>query len=243
MVIALVVVLAVAGAVLAFTLGGDDDTKDSKGAGTKSVASGGVTAKSSADSGAHVDSGSDSGKETAGADIENTADSSPLPSASTSASASGGSDSGGSGSGTTAATTYKGSQGFSIGLPKGWKYASTDSAGVRFTGPDGQRLLVAWTSTPKSDPVADWENQEKSMTRSQYQRIRIEKVSYRGWNTADWEFTYVDGGTKYRVIDRGFVVDSDQGYALLYTAKSADWDGSLRASTWKTLTETFEPKA
>jgi len=132
---------------------------------------------------------------------------------------------------------------FSIVLPEGWKYASTDSAGARFTGPDGQKLLIGWTTTPKDDPVADWESQEQSMTRSQYKRVRIEAVDYRGWNTADWEFTYEDGGTKYRSIDRGFVVSPQQGYALMYTAKAADWDGDLREDTWKSLTETFQPKS
>jgi hypothetical protein len=81
------------------------------------------------------------------------------------------------------------------------------------------------------------------MVRAQYDRIRIEQVDYRGWNTADWEFTYVDGGTKYRTIDRGFVVDDDQGYALMYTAKAAKWDSELRRVTWRTLTKTFEPRA
>ncbi|MCZ9345606.1 serine/threonine protein kinase, partial [Streptomyces sp. TRM76130] len=112
-------------------------------------------------------------------------------------------------SGDGAATTYEGDQGYRIGLPEGWKYRTTDSAGDRFTGPDEQKLLVAWTSTPKDDPVADWENQERYMTRSQYKKIRIEEVDYRGWDTADWEFTYADGGTEYRTIDRGFVVDDE----------------------------------
>jgi hypothetical protein len=81
------------------------------------------------------------------------------------------------------------------------------------------------------------------MTRSGYTRIRIAGVSYRGWNTADWEFTYQDGGTKYRTIDRGFVVNSHLGYALMYTAKAANWDSELRKDTWTTLTKTFEPKS
>lgn len=81
------------------------------------------------------------------------------------------------------------------------------------------------------------------MTRSQYRRIRIAQVDYRGWNTADWEFTYADGGTTYRVVDRGFVVNPHQGYALMYTAKAADWDGGQREGTWKTLTQTFQPKS
>ncbi|CAM5269632.1 non-specific serine/threonine protein kinase OS=Streptomyces tendae OX=1932 GN=GUR47_16870 PE=4 SV=1 [Streptomyces tendae] len=140
------------------------------------------------------------------------------------------------------ATTHKGGQGYRIGLPEGWKFTTTGSSGDRFTGPRGQKLLVAWTSTPKGDPVADWKSQERYMVRSDYQKIRIEKVGYRGWNTADWEFTYTDGGTKYRTVDRGFVVNDHQGYALMYTAKAADWGDDLRRDTWRTLSKTFEPK-
>ena len=81
------------------------------------------------------------------------------------------------------------------------------------------------------------------MVRSQYHKIRIEKVDYRGWNTADWEFTYTEGGTGYRTIDRGFVVNDHLGYALMYTAESADWHGDLRKDTWKTLTKSFDPKS
>ena len=33
-----------------------------------------------------------------------------------------------------------------------------------------------------------------------------------------------EGGTKYRTIDRGFVVNGHLGYALMYTAKAANWD-------------------
>ncbi|MEV5342281.1 protein kinase [Streptomyces sp. NPDC052676] len=252
-VIAVAVVVAVLGVVLALTLGGDDEgTNQSKGTGntaatgagsepgTKADPSGGVRTDGSATgsaastpdgtpdttasgdgAGGEASSGEESGKET-GKD---------------SASGSGKDD------GIAADSTHQGRQGYSIGLPEGWKYRSSDAAGDRFTGPDGQKLLIGWTSTPKDDPVADWKNQERYMVRAQYDRIRIEKVDYRGWNTADWEFTYVDGGTEYRTIDRGFVVDDDQGYALMYTAKAAKWDGELRRITWRTLTKTFEPKA
>lgn len=81
------------------------------------------------------------------------------------------------------------------------------------------------------------------MVRSQYERIRIEAVDYRGWNTADWEFTYVENGTKYRSIDRGTVVNDHLGYGLMYTAKAAAWGGEQRKDTWRTLTKTFEPKS
>lgn len=251
-VIAVAVVLAVLGTVLALTLGGDDGSSTgSKGADTKAAASSGTASGSDADSkdadkntdeGADENKGSDpspDGETTEEAAGSSGAGGSPSPSGGSKGSVNGDD----SGSGDIATETYKSAQGFSIGLPDGWKYQSTDAAGARFSGPDGQRLLVGWTTTPKSDPVADWKNQERFMTRSQYKRIRIEAVDYRGWNAADWEFTYVESGTKNRSIDRGFVVDSRQGYALMYTAKAAKWSGALRKDTWRTFTKTFEPKS
>ncbi|KOU57940.1 serine/threonine protein kinase [Streptomyces sp. MMG1533] len=239
-IIAVVVALAVIGTVLALTFGDDGGSDGAKSGGSKVSASASASADTKEDeSGGTRTDGSATESAATGSGSGNT------PSADASASGGSGSDDGssGSGDGNAAETTYKGSQGYSIGLPEGWKYQSTGAAGDRFAGPDGQKLLVAWTSTPKGDPVADWESQESYMTRSQYKRIRIEKVDYRSWNTADWEFTYSEGGTKYRTIDRGFVVNSHLGYALMYTAKDAKWDSTLRKDTWKTLADTFEPKS
>jgi serine/threonine protein kinase len=242
-IIAVVVVLAVLGTVLALTLGGDDGADDNAGSG------GTATTATASDTTAQDDDAVSPG---ASADGSTGAEASASGEAGAGAGTStqeegqdeGASESGDSSddSGAGAATTHQGDQGYEIGLPEGWKYQTTGSSGDRFTGPDGQKLLIAWTTTPKDDPVADWENQERYMTRSQYKKIRIEKVGYRGWNAADWEFTYVDGGTKYRTIDRGFVVDEKQGYALMYTARAADWGTDQRRNTWRTLTKTFEPK-
>lgn len=239
-IIAVVVALAVIGTVLALTLGGGDDSSDNgaKKSGGKTVASASASPRTKEDTGAggKADGGSTKspGTSTGGG----------TPGNSPSASGGSGTQAGGSSGGDGAvASTYQGSQGYSIGLPEGWKYQSTSAAGDRFTGPDGQKLLIAWTSTPKSDPVGDWKNQERYMVRSQYQKIRIEQVDYRGWNAADWEFTYVEGGTQYRTIDRGFVVNGHLGYALMYTAKAANWDSDLRKDTWHTLAKTFEPKS
>ncbi|MDT7846630.1 serine/threonine-protein kinase [Streptomyces justiciae] len=239
-IIAVVVVLAVVAVVLALTLGGGDDSSDNSagGGGAKASASASASASTKEDKGAGGDrtDGQASQSAEAGATSGSTPSNSPT--------ATGGSDAGGSaGDAGTAVKTYKGGQGYSIGLPKGWKFQSSGSAGDRFTGPDGQKLLVAWTSTPKDDPVADWRSQEQYMARSQYDRIRIAKVDYRGWLAADWEFTYSEGGTKYRTIDRGFVVNDHLGYALMYTAKAANWGSELRKDTWQTLAKTFEPKS
>ncbi|GGZ90578.1 serine/threonine-protein kinase [Streptomyces echinoruber] len=243
-IVAVVAVLAVLGTVLVLTLGGDDG-KDNKGAGggasRAAVTAGADTRRDDDPTAAAAGTGAAANPDAASA--EPAADTTAGPEAGASGTgASAGKETGSGGKDGGVVSTYRSGHGFSLGLPAGWAYKSTDAAGARFTGPEGQKLLVAWTSTPKDDPVADWRNQERYMVRPQYHRIRIEKVGYRGWNAADWEFTYVDGGTEYRTIDRGFVVDDHHGYALMYTAKAANWDTELRRSTWRTLTKSFEPK-
>ncbi|MEZ3177475.1 serine/threonine protein kinase [Streptomyces pimonensis] len=238
LVIAVVVVLAVLGTVLALTLGNDESGKGADGSGGATVAGGTPSADTGGDEG--------DGTRTDGTATESTG-TEPGAGAATATAGTGGpagdeADEEEDG-GTSAAKTYNGSQGYSIGLPEGWKFRSTGAAGDRFTGPDGQKLLIGWTTTPKDDPVADWKNQERAMVRAQYQRIRIEAVEYRGWDTADWEFTYVESGTKYRSIDRGTVVGDRLGYGLMYTARAADWDSDRRKDTWRTLTKTFRPKS
>ncbi|MEV7072911.1 serine/threonine-protein kinase [Streptomyces sp. NPDC093990] len=240
-IIAVVVALALIGVVLALTLDGDDGSDGAKGGGTEATASasGSAGTKEDKSGGTRTD-----GSTTGSASQEPGAGSSNTPSTEESGRSSEGSSGSGNTSGEGAvASTHRGSQGYSIGLPAGWKFQTSSSAGDRFTGPDGQKLLVGWTSAPKGDPVADWENQEQGMRRSQYTRIRIAEVDYRGWNTADWEFTYVESGTKYRTIDRGFVVNDHLGYGLMYTAKAANWGTELRKDTWQTLAGTFEPKS
>lgn len=245
LIIAVVVLVAVLGVVLALTLGDDGSEASGKSGGTGSSAAAKETPDTKSDDEGGTGRGDGDAKSTAEPDSGTGKGDGSEPSAGSSEAAGGGDGDGDgqSSGGAAVESTHKGGQGYSIGLPKGWKFQSTGSAGDRFTGPDGQKLLVAWTSTPKGDPVADWKSQERYMVRSQYKKIRIEQVDYRGWNTADWEFTYVEGGTEYRTIDRGFVVNDHSGYALMYTAKAGDWDSELRKGTWKALTGTFKPKS
>ncbi|MFD4988777.1 serine/threonine-protein kinase [Streptomyces sp. NPDC058374] len=251
LVVALVVAVLLVAAVLGFVLtrGGDDSGGGGgpAGGGDKNASAGATGGeggeKADGGKGAAQDGGKDgagSGDSGKGEKDDGAGDGKGGDDAGTGEGS--GHDPGEPGDDTLAHTTYRHAQGFKIGLPEGWKYTTTGAAGARFTGPDGQKLLVGWTGTPKDDPVADWKAQERYMRRAQYERIHIEAVDYRGWNTADWEFTYVDGGVKYRSIDRGLVVDKSLGYGLMYTAKDAEWHSELREGTWRTLTETFQPK-
>jgi hypothetical protein len=54
--------------------------------------------------------------------------------------------------------TYRDSSGFSISLPHGWNVASTRSDEVEFTGtPAGFVVVVAWSTDPQTDALADWQ--------------------------------------------------------------------------------------
>ncbi|NYV78737.1 serine/threonine protein kinase, partial [Streptomyces sp. UH6] len=239
--VALVVIaaLAVLVGVLLNTLGGDSD--DSAGSG--GTAASGEPRPGKPDASGEPDDGASPSASTGDGSADDKGEGKGEDAGEDAGKGGGKGDGDGQDSGTLDTTTFRSEQGYTIGLPSGWRYRSTDRAGDRFTGPGDQRLLVGWTSTPKDDAVADWKQLERTMTRPQYKRIRIEAVDFRGWEAADWEFTYVDGGTKYRTVDRGFVVSPTQGYALMYTAPAADWSGDRREDTWAALSTTFRPKS
>ncbi|GHH78704.1 hypothetical protein GCM10018793_29870 [Streptomyces sulfonofaciens] len=241
---AIVIALVVLGTVLALTLPGDDGTpRGGRDTGGGTAASGGGTSGGKGDRDGSGGGGrSDDGKPDEGRGAAKGSGGGAGDDGKQSGGSSGGTGTG-TGTGQDApATTYTDPQGFSIGLPKGWQRTTTDRTGVHFTGPDGQALLLAWTTSPKPSPVLDWHEQEHYMVLSQYKRIRIDGLEYRGWPAADWEFTFVSHGTQRRRIDRGFVVGPKLGYGMMYTAKAGTWDSDLRRSTWDTFTRTFQPK-
>lgn len=139
---------------------------------------------------------------------------------------------------------YTGPGGFSVKVPPGWSATSSDADEVRFTGPMlGDVILVAWTDQPKADAFTDWEAQAaaKASTDPTYQQISIQRVPYRGWNAADWEFINSYDGQPTQVLDRGFVVTPGVlGYAIEIYGPVSGF-AAERAALWNGLTATFEP--
>ncbi|WP_406507208.1 protein kinase domain-containing protein [Streptomyces sp. NBC_00212] len=244
-IIAVVAALAILGTVLAITLSsGDDSAHKPKGdkAASSGPAAGGSPASSKKGTGSQNPSGAGTPSGQGSTATAGQGDGKGDDTGTGTGTGTGDNNKGGGGTGTPATTPYKSSQGFSIGLPAGWSYSKTDDAGVRFNGPNGQRLLIGWTDSPKSNPVADWTDQESSMTRPGYKRVKIAAVNYRGWPAADWEFTYDDdSGAKYHSVDRGFVVSLSQGYGIMFSAKDADWSKPETQQTLAAFFATFQP--
>jgi len=142
-------------------------------------------------------------------------------------------------------TNYQDPSGFSINLPTGWSVSSRTSKEVWFTGPSplGFTVVVEWNNHPQSDALADWRQQAayKAQTDPTYQQVGIRRVSYRGYNAADWEFENMYQGEFTHVLDRGFVVDPGTlGYAIELYGPNTQWPQAY-ASMWNNLMTSFEP--
>jgi tRNA A-37 threonylcarbamoyl transferase component Bud32 len=140
--------------------------------------------------------------------------------------------------------TYDDPSGFAISLPPGWAVASTMPGKVQFTGaPGGFALVVAWSTHPQADALADWQQQSAEMeaTDASYRQISIGAVSYRSYDAADWQFTDIYQGVRIRAIDRTFIVRPGQlAYAIELSGPAGQWP-AVYASLWQGLLTSFQP--
>jgi hypothetical protein len=140
--------------------------------------------------------------------------------------------------------TYHDQSGFSIGLPAGWAVTSHARNEVRFTGaPPGFVIVVGWGHKPKPDALTDSEQHAAAAAtvNPAYRQIRITRVSYRGYNAADWEFTSDYLGVPTHYLDRDIIVDPGHlGYALELYGPPSQWPAT-HASIWGHLLATFRP--
>lgn len=133
--------------------------------------------------------------------------------------------------------------GFAVAIPVEWTVSRNGSV-TDFLEPDGDRFLrIDQTQTPKADPVADWESQESDVASrlGGYSRIRIEPVSYRDYEAADWEFTWQADSGALHVLNRNTITAPDRAYALYWSTPDARWEDSLEL--FQTFVQTFRPAA
>ena len=70
--------------------------------------------------------------------------------------------------------------------------------------------------------------------------IKIDKVDYRGWNAADWEFTYrTRSGNEKHVRNRGFVTDDTHAYSIYWSVPAGAFEDSLKE--FEAVAASFQP--
>jgi eukaryotic-like serine/threonine-protein kinase len=133
--------------------------------------------------------------------------------------------------------------GFTVAVPDGWQ-RSTEGPRTYFREPGGTRyLLVDQTTEPKDDPLTDWQANEPSVADrlSGYERIFLDRVEYRGWNAADWEFTYDGRNDRVHVLNRNIRVSDARAYALYWSTPERQWADSR--GLFDVVAQTFQPAA
>jgi hypothetical protein len=72
-----------------------------------------------------------------------------------------------------------------------------------------------------------------------YEEIGISSIDYRGYEAADWEFTYAPGGTGLHALSRVFVVDG-RGYSLFFQTRAGD-DWAAARAEFDRIARSFVP--
>jgi serine/threonine protein kinase len=137
---------------------------------------------------------------------------------------------------------YRDPTGFSIGVPRGWRI-SHEGHLVYVRDPNsGRFLIIDQSNHPKSDPLADWRQQEagRISTYPGYHRIRLRAVHYaQAERAADWEFTYDQNGQPIHVLNRNILANAHHAYALYWSTPASRWDASFHL--FQAFAATFRP--
>jgi serine/threonine protein kinase len=140
-------------------------------------------------------------------------------------------------------TRFTNSTGFSIGVPQGWQVSHSGHY-VYIDDPANSQiyLLIDQSDQPKSNPLADWEQQQanRESTYPDYHLIRLASVDYpQAEKAADWEFTYDRNGVPVHVLNRNVLANAQHAYALYWSTPESDWTADYRY--FAAFASTFRP--
>ncbi|MEU0932072.1 protein kinase [Embleya sp. NPDC005971] len=141
-------------------------------------------------------------------------------------------------------TSYTGNTtGYRIGLPPGWSKVKTDQSQEFFANAERTlKLNVDTVPSSPTDPVQDWKDLEPDVRRSfpNYQKVSIEKATYRDYPAAAWHFTY-GSSVRHHVLNLGFTVPSGRGYSLYMDTPDAVWNDPATQELLAGFMASFQP--
>jgi len=133
---------------------------------------------------------------------------------------------------------------FTVAVPQGWERRLDGPTRVDFVSPDGSQFLRV-DQIPQAGPDAEqaWLDAEPAIadSLSGYSRIRIEPLDYRGWQSADWEFTWEGESGSVHVLNRGIITEP-RGFALYMSGPDATWEAKS-LPVFRVAAATFEPSS
>lgn len=137
---------------------------------------------------------------------------------------------------------------FSMAMPKDFHLTGTagqNSGGIFSLNGGFPRIQVDFGDSPQDDAAAAWGAAVAGARASSdgFKQLGIARVRYNGYPTvADWKFERNQGGERVRVLNRGFKVDDERGYAIMITCKASEWQSTECETLRRTAFATFKPK-
>ncbi|WTZ82154.1 protein kinase [Streptomyces sp. NBC_01384] len=89
--------------------------------------------------------------------------------------------------------------------PQGWQRVAQSGSEVHYTSPDRAQEIVANATPAKGDLLAQWQQAEVDTSKGlNYQRIRLERTTFRNAPAVAWEYTVTAKGRLWHVRLLGF---------------------------------------
>jgi hypothetical protein len=139
-------------------------------------------------------------------------------------------------------TKYAGA-GYSVAIPKDWPPKERPNGVVDAREPGDStrflRLITVQSTASAFDQLSAAEQQFKNdPSYGAYERVKLEKIDYRGLDAADWEFTFTLDGVARHVLYRGIVTDG-KTFGLYLSTPADQWTKStgvfqVAADTFRT---------
>ncbi|MCX5288177.1 MULTISPECIES: hypothetical protein [unclassified Streptomyces] len=101
--------------------------------------------------------------------------------------------------------THREAGGFAWATPAGWRRDLQTGSEVHYTSPDATQELVGKSSIARGDLMETWQKSEENAHQGQdYQKIRLEKTTFRGNPAVVWEYTFTLKGVPWHARLLGF---------------------------------------
>nr|WP_277349926.1 serine/threonine-protein kinase [Nonomuraea sp. FMUSA5-5] len=129
--------------------------------------------------------------------------------------------------------------GFSAAVPKDWKLATSGGVAT-FSGPkdSGMRILVERAAPQSDGGLSELGRLEADGGMESYIQVQLQRVAYRTWQAADWEYTYqTANGVPMHALTRYVSIDDTAAFKITMDLPELKWDD--QADTRKVFLNTF----
>ncbi|MFJ9815134.1 serine/threonine-protein kinase [Streptomyces sp. NPDC101151] len=117
-------------------------------------------------------------------------------------------------------------QGISVPLPDGWTSKNMPGGEVAYiSGLAGLRINVVQFAG--GDPLRHWRETEEAQTRRDnpgYERVRMDRTTFRGRPAGYWEFTFQGRVREYRAVELAFSGIDGTQYVIYLSAPNDQWN-------------------